>query len=72
MKQTTENYLVKHIKHDIIKYCQILLHRLMYSSCICFFQNALTLGIILFEIPSLFIGPLIDRFGCRTVKLIAM
>ncbi|CAF4259834.1 unnamed protein product [Rotaria sordida] len=27
--------------------------------------NALTLGIILFEISSLVIGPLIDRFGCR-------
>lgn len=36
------------------------------------YQNALTLGIILFEIPSLLIGPLIDRFGCRTIKLIAM
>lgn len=36
------------------------------------YQNALTLGIILFEIPSLLIGPLIDRFGCRTMKLIAM
>ncbi|CAF3727219.1 unnamed protein product [Rotaria sp. Silwood1] len=34
--------------------------------------NALTLGIILFEIPSLVIGPLIDRFGCRFVKLIAI
>ncbi|CAF0883540.1 unnamed protein product [Rotaria sordida] len=29
------------------------------------YQNALTLGIILFEISSLVIGPLIDRFGCR-------
>ena len=36
------------------------------------YQNALTLGIILFEIPSLLIGPLIDRFGCRTIKLTAM
>ncbi|CAF3896288.1 unnamed protein product [Rotaria magnacalcarata] len=36
------------------------------------YQNALTLGIILFEIPSLVIGPLIDRYGCRFVKLIAM
>ncbi|CAF3810061.1 unnamed protein product [Rotaria sp. Silwood1] len=36
------------------------------------YQNALTLGIILFEIPSLIIGPLIDRFGCRFVKLIAI
>ncbi|CAF3225742.1 unnamed protein product [Rotaria sp. Silwood2] len=36
------------------------------------YQNALTLGIILFEIPSLVIGPLIDRFGCRFVKLIAI
>ncbi|CAF4369063.1 unnamed protein product, partial [Rotaria sordida] len=35
------------------------------------YQNALTLGIILFEIPSIIIGPLIDRFGCRFVKLIA-
>ncbi|CAF3636103.1 unnamed protein product [Rotaria sordida] len=36
------------------------------------YQNALTLGIILFEIPSIIIGPLIDRFGCRFVKLIAI
>ncbi|CAF1222983.1 unnamed protein product [Rotaria sordida] len=36
------------------------------------YQNALTLGIILFEIPSVIIGPLIDRFGCRFVKLIAI
>ncbi|CAF2651537.1 unnamed protein product [Rotaria sp. Silwood2] len=36
------------------------------------YQNALTLGIILFEIPSVVIGPLIDRFGCRFVKLIAI
>ncbi|CAF1274177.1 unnamed protein product [Rotaria sp. Silwood1] len=36
------------------------------------YQNALTLGIILFEIPSLIIGPLIDRFGCRFVKLISI
>ncbi|CAF4202502.1 unnamed protein product, partial [Rotaria sordida] len=36
------------------------------------YQNALTLGIILFEISSLVIGPLIDRFGCRFVKLIAI
>ncbi|CAF3709331.1 unnamed protein product [Rotaria sordida] len=36
------------------------------------YQNALTLGIILFEIPSVIIGLLIDRFGCRFVKLIAI
>ncbi|CAF0883446.1 unnamed protein product [Rotaria sordida] len=36
------------------------------------YQNVLTLGIILFEISPLVIGPLIDRFGCRLVKLIAM
>ncbi|CAF1425183.1 unnamed protein product, partial [Rotaria sordida] len=36
------------------------------------YQNALTLGIILFEIPSVIIGPLIDRFRCRFVKLIAI
>ncbi|CAF0883502.1 unnamed protein product [Rotaria sordida] len=36
------------------------------------YQNALTLGIILFEIPSLIIGPSIDRFGCRFVKLISI
>ncbi|CAF1100213.1 unnamed protein product [Rotaria sordida] len=36
------------------------------------YQNALTLGIILFEIPSLIIGPMIDRFGCRFVKLISI
>ncbi|UJR12570.1 hypothetical protein I4U23_016746 [Adineta vaga] len=36
------------------------------------YQNALTLGIILFEIPSVVIGPAIDRFGCRFVKLIAI
>ncbi|CAF3952082.1 unnamed protein product [Rotaria sordida] len=36
------------------------------------FMNALTLGIILFEIQSIVIGPLIDRFECRFVKLIAI
>ncbi|CAF3816856.1 unnamed protein product [Rotaria sp. Silwood1] len=36
------------------------------------YQNALTLGIILFEIPSVIIGPMIDRFGCRFVKLIGI
>ncbi|CAF1117414.1 unnamed protein product [Adineta steineri] len=36
------------------------------------YQNALTLGIILFEIPSVIIGPLIDRFGCRSVKIVAI
>ncbi|CAF1076316.1 unnamed protein product [Rotaria sordida] len=35
-------------------------------------ENALTLEIILFEIPSVIIGPLIDRFGCRFVKLITI
>ncbi|CAF0942748.1 unnamed protein product [Didymodactylos carnosus] len=35
-------------------------------------SNALTLGIILLEIPSMIIGPVIDRFGCRFVKLIAI
>ncbi|CAF1453618.1 unnamed protein product [Adineta steineri] len=37
-----------------------------------YYQNALTLGIILFEIPAVVIGPLIDRFGCRLVKLIGI
>ncbi|CAF1624145.1 unnamed protein product [Rotaria sordida] len=36
------------------------------------YQNALTLLIILFEIPSVIIGLLIDRFRCRFVKLIAI
>ena len=37
-----------------------------------FFQNAMTLGIAFFDLPAFFIGILIDRFGCRFVKLISM
>ncbi len=35
-------------------------------------KNALTLGIAFFDLPAFFIGILIDRFGCRFVKLISM
>ena len=35
-------------------------------------QNALTLGIAFFDLPSFFVGILIDRFGSRFVKLISM
>ncbi|CAF3963682.1 unnamed protein product [Rotaria sp. Silwood2] len=36
------------------------------------YQNALTLGIIVFNVPSIFIGIIIDRFGCRFMKLIGV
>ncbi|CAF1361913.1 unnamed protein product [Adineta ricciae] len=36
------------------------------------YQNALTLGIIFFNLPSMFVGILIDKFGGRFVKLIAI
>lgn len=36
------------------------------------YQNALTLGIAFFDLPSIFIGFLIDRFGSRFVKLISI
>ncbi|UJR13126.1 hypothetical protein I4U23_000150 [Adineta vaga] len=36
------------------------------------YQNALTLGIIFFNLPSMFVGILIDMFGGRFVKLIAI
>lgn len=35
-------------------------------------QNALTIGIIFFNIPSMFVGILIDMFGGRFIKLIGM
>ncbi|CAF1363219.1 unnamed protein product [Adineta steineri] len=36
------------------------------------YQNAMTLGIAFFDLPALFIGILIDKFGCRFVKLISI
>jgi hypothetical protein len=39
---------------------------------IIFFKNAMTLGIAFFDLPALVIGILIDKFGCRFVKLISM
>ncbi|CAM4866798.1 unnamed protein product [Rotaria socialis] len=36
------------------------------------YQNALTLGIAFFDLPSFFVGILIDKFGCRFVKLISI
>ncbi|CAF4848777.1 unnamed protein product [Rotaria sp. Silwood1] len=36
------------------------------------YQNALTLGIIFFNLPSIIVGILIDKFGGRFVKLIGM
>ncbi|CAF2828064.1 unnamed protein product [Rotaria sp. Silwood2] len=36
------------------------------------YQDALTLGIIFFNIPSIFIGIIIDAFGCRFMKLIGV
>ncbi len=35
-------------------------------------KNAITLGIAFFDLPAFFIGILIDKFGCRSVKLISM
>jgi hypothetical protein len=32
----------------------------------------MTLGIAFFDLPSFFIGILIDQFGCRFVKLISI
>lgn len=37
-----------------------------------FLKNAMTLGIAFFDLPAFFIGILIDKFGCRFVKLISM
>ncbi|CAF1581494.1 unnamed protein product [Adineta ricciae] len=42
------------------------------SSQIKHFQNALTIGIAAFDSPAFFIGILIDKFGCRFVKLISI
>ncbi|CAF4769593.1 unnamed protein product [Rotaria sp. Silwood1] len=36
------------------------------------YQNGLTLGIAFFDLPSFVIGILIDKFGCRFVKLISI
>ncbi|CAF1305896.1 unnamed protein product [Rotaria sordida] len=36
------------------------------------FQNGLTLGIAFFDLPAFVIGVLIDKFGCRFVKLISI
>ncbi|CAF1294153.1 unnamed protein product [Adineta ricciae] len=36
------------------------------------YQNALTLGIAFFDLPSVIVGTLIDKFGCRFIKLIAI
>ncbi|CAF1178002.1 unnamed protein product [Rotaria sp. Silwood1] len=36
------------------------------------YQNALTLGIIFFNLPSVFVGILIDMFGGRFIKLIGI
>ena len=32
----------------------------------------MTLGIAFFDLPAFFIGFFIDKFGCRTVKLVSM
>ena len=40
--------------------------------CRFIFQNALTLGLIFFNIPSIVVGILIDLLGARFVKLIGM
>ncbi|CAF3259592.1 unnamed protein product [Rotaria sp. Silwood2] len=34
------------------------------------YENAMTLGIIFFNVPSMFFGMIIDRFGCRFMKLV--
>ncbi|CAF4190943.1 unnamed protein product [Rotaria sp. Silwood2] len=36
------------------------------------YQDALNLGIIFFNMPSIFIGIIIDAFGCRFMKLIGV
>ncbi|CAF4812665.1 unnamed protein product [Rotaria sp. Silwood1] len=36
------------------------------------YQNALTLGIIFFNLPAVFVGILIDIYGARFTKLIGM
>jgi len=48
----------------------MILKKRFYFSFIS--KNAMTLGIAFFDLPAFFIGILIDKFGCRSVKLISM
>jgi hypothetical protein len=68
----SQNECGKQIKEYQVFYLTILRVSLFFSFLFFSLKNAMTLGIAFFDLPALFIGLIIDHFGCRTIKLISM